>query len=84
MSDENKETVGEQLPEGRVQVTVKSAFMYNGTFVKEGDVIDMNVERAVNHMRVGDVERDEELIAKVKEDRKAKADALRADAEGEW
>lgn len=81
MSDSNNEN---QLPEGRVNVTVKSGFMYNGTFVTEGEVIEMNIDRAVNHMRAGDIERDEELIAKVKDDRVAKAKAAQADAEGEW
>ncbi len=86
MSDENSkvETAETKLPEGRVMVTIKTGFMYNGTFVNEGEVVEMNVDRAVNHMRVGDVERDEELIAKVKEARTAKAKAAQADAEGDW
>jgi len=55
-----------QLPAGRVMVKILSPFKYNGTFVQAGDVVEMNEDRAVNHMRVGDVERNEELIAKIK------------------
>lgn len=84
MSEENKDIQEDKLPSGRVKVTVKSAFMYNGTFVKEGDVIDMNEERAVNHMRVGDLERDEALITRIKEKRAAAAKQLQDDAEGDW
>ena len=59
-------------------------FMYNGSFVREGDEIDMNEDRAVNHMRAGDVERDEELIQKIKDRRTAAAQAAIADAGGDW
>ncbi len=58
--------------------------MYNGTMVQEGEQVEMNDERAVNHMRVGDVERDEALIDKIKSKRHAAATAAIADAEGSW
>lgn len=79
MADEKK-----TLPDGRVQVKVLKGFMYNGSMVNPDDVIEMNLERAVNHMRVGDVERQEDLIEKVKASRVAAAEAAKADAEGEW
>lgn len=72
------------LPEGRVLVKVLKPFMYNGVFVKPGDKVEFNEERAVNHMRAGDVERQEELIAKIKSQREAKAEAAIADAKAEW
>lgn len=74
----------EQLPAGKVRATILRPFKYNGEFVQAGDVVVMNEERAVNHMRVGDVERQEDLIAKVKERRIAAAEAAKADAGGDW
>lgn len=68
----------------RVNVKVLKPFMYNGSFVKEGEEIDMNESRAVNHMRVGDLSRDETLINKVKAERLGAAKAAQADAEAEW
>ncbi len=78
------ETINQALPEGRVLVKVLKPFKYNGEFVDVGQMIDMNESRAVNHMRVGDLERNEELIEKIKQQRVAAAEAARADAEGEW
>ncbi len=68
----------------RVSVKIAKAFQYNGSFVREGDEVDMNESRAVNHMRVGDVVRDESLINKVKAERLGAAKAAQADAEAEW
>lgn len=65
-------------------VKVLKAFKYNGEFVYEGDVIEMNENRAVNHMRVGDLERDEALIEKIKQERIAAAEAAAKDAGGDW
>ena len=83
MSDENKD-VEQANKSGRVLVKILKAFMYNGSFVREGGEIDMNEDRAVNHMRAGDVERDEELIQKIKDRRTAAAQAAIADAGGDW
>lgn len=82
MPDETEEK--KALPEGRVMVVVLRPFKYNGTFVQEGDTIEMNQDRAVNHMRVGDLERDDELIQQVKDRRIAAAEAAKGDAEGDW
>jgi len=68
----------------RVKVKIIRPFKYNGTFVEAGQEVDMNEERAVNHMRVGDVERNENLIKKIKERRAAAADAAKADANKDW
>lgn len=73
-----------KLPEGRVLVKVLKPFKYNGEFVDVGQEINMNEDRAVNHMRVGDLERDESLIEKVKARRIAAAEAAKSDAAGEW
>lgn len=58
--------------------------MYNGTLVKPGDEIEMNDERAANHMRAGDVERDEKVVEIIKARRLAAANAAAADASGTW
>jgi len=71
--------------EKRVKVKILRPFMYNGELLKEGqEDVDMNIERAVNHMRAGDVERQDDVIAEVKQARSAAADAAKADAEGDW
>ena len=72
------------LPDGRVMVVIAKPFMYNGNLLKVGDKVEMNRNRAVNHMRVGDVERDDVLIAEVKQVRVDAAEAAKADAQGEW
>jgi hypothetical protein len=68
----------------KVKIKILRPFQYNGKFVNEGDEIEMNEERAVNHMRVGDVERDEQLIKKIKEQRQAAAEAAIVDAQANW
>lgn len=68
----------------KVKVKVAKPFMFNGLFVKPGDEVEMNEERAVNHMRAGDLERNEEVISKIKARREASANAALADAKGEW
>jgi hypothetical protein len=83
MSDEN--TIDTPvISQDRVVVKILKPFMYNGSFVREGDEVEMNEARAVNHMRVGDVERNEDLIKKIKEQRTSAAQAAIADAEGDW
>jgi hypothetical protein len=67
-----------------IKVKILKAFKYNGTFVEPGQVVDMNEARAVNHMRAGDVERDEALISKIKAQREAEATAAIADARKDW
>lgn len=79
MGDENK-----SLPEGRVMAKILVPFQYNGTMLKVGDVVEMNEERAVNHMRAGDVERDEALISKIKQRRVDAAEAAKSDANADW
>lgn len=69
---------------GRTKVKILKPFQYNGQFVHPGDEVDMNEERAVNHMRAGDVDRDEVLINKIKTRRVAAAEAAKADAGGDW
>ncbi len=78
------ETPATPLAEGRVMVKILKPFKYNGNFVEEGQLVEMNESRAVNHMRVGDIERDEELIKKIKDQRTAAANAAIADAGGDW
>lgn len=68
----------------KVTVTIVNPFMYNGTMLKAGDEVELPRDRAVNHMRVGDVERDDALIEAVKQERKAKAEAAIADANKDW
>jgi len=68
----------------RVKVKIVRPFKYNGQFVEAGQEVEMNEDRAVNHMRVGDVERNEDLIKKIKERRAAAADAAKADAQKDW
>lgn len=68
----------------RINVKILKPFMYNGTMLQIGDVVEMNDERAVNHMRAGDVERDEGLINEIKERRSAAAEAAMDDAKGDW
>ena len=80
-TDENE---NKPLPSGRTTVKILRPFKYNGQFVQEGQMVDMNEDRAVNHMRAGDVERNEELIIKVKQRRQAAAEAAAADAKGDW
>lgn len=72
------------MPEGRVTVKVLKGFMYNGTMLKAGDSVEMNEDRAVNHMRAGDLERDEKVVEKVKARRLGAAKAAQADASGDW
>lgn len=79
-----EDTQATPLAEGRVLVKVIKPFKYNGEFVEEGQTIEMNEARAVNHMRVGDIERDEDLIQKIKDQRTAAAEAAIADAGGDW
>lgn len=73
-----------ELAPGRVLAKIVRAFMYNGTMLEVGQSVDMNEERAVNHMRAGDVERDNALVEKVKNRRLEAAKAAQADAEGNW
>ena len=80
MGNENEKN----LPEGRVMVKIIRPFKYNGTFVEAGAEVEMNEERAVNHMRAGDVERQEPLIEKIKQRRIAAAEAAKADAGLDW
>lgn len=68
----------------RVNVKILKPFVYNGMMLQTGDVAEMNDERAVNHMRAGDVERDEGLINEIKERRTAAAEAAMDDAKGDW
>lgn len=70
--------------EKRITVKILRPFMYNGKYVEAGSDVEMNIERAVNHMRVGDIERDENAIAEVKQARQAAAEAAAADAKGDW
>lgn len=70
--------------EKRVTAKIAKPFMYNGELLAVGQEVDMNIERAVNHMRVGDVERDEDAINEVKAARQAAAEAATADAKGDW
>lgn len=72
------------MSEGKVKVKILKSFMYNGIDLAPGDEVEMNFSRAVNHMRVGDVERDEELIATIKAERIARAEAAKKDAQGDW
>lgn len=58
--------------------------MYNGQMVVAGAEVEMNENRAVNHMRVGDVERQEKLVERVKQRRLGAAKAAQKDAEGKW
>lgn len=81
---EEKVNPSSSLPEGRVLVKIVRPFKYNGVFVSEGDEVEMNEDRAVNHMRIGDVERQDELIKKVKDRRIAAAEAAKGDALGDW
>ena len=71
------------MPE-KVKVTIRQPFMYNGTLAKVGDVVDMYDERAYNHMRAGDVERDEAIIATVRQRRLAAAEAAHKNASESW
>lgn len=68
----------------KIKVKVLKPFQYNGVYVGVGEEVEMNEERAVNHMRVGDVERNEQLIIKIKEQRAAAAEAVIADAQKNW
>jgi len=68
----------------RVKVEILKSFMYNGKRVQPGDIVEFNEDRAVNHMRAGDIKRDESLIKKIKEQRIAEAEALKTDAQKEW
>lgn len=68
----------------KIKAKVIRPFMYNGKMLKKGEVVEFNIERAVNHMRVGDLERNEEAIKKVKEKRRGQAEALLKDAEKDW
>ena len=68
----------------RVKVKVAKPFMYNGNLLDVGSEVEMNDERAANHMRAGDVERDERLILIIKARREAAASAAIADARGDW
>lgn len=70
--------------EKRVTAKIAKPFMYNGVLLEVGQEVEMNIERAVNHMRVGDVERDEDAINEVKAARQAAAEAATADAKGDW
>lgn len=83
MSEES-ESLPSSLPNGRVMAKILKPFKYNGEFVQAGDVVEMNEERAVNHMRVGDIERQEDLINKIKQQRIDAADAAKSDAGGDW
>lgn len=68
----------------KIKVKILKSFFYNGILVKEGDEVEMNKERAVNHMRAGDIKRDEQLIKKIKEQRLAAAEAAKSDALEDW
>ena len=68
----------------KINVKIAKPFMFNGQMLNVGDEVEMNASRAVNHMRVGDVERDEDLIAEIKASRIADAKSAQADAEGDW
>lgn len=81
MANENPPSA---LPDGRVLAKVLKPFQYNGVQLKEGDVVDFNEERAVNHMRAGDVERNEALINKIKQRRIDAAEAAKSDASQDW
>lgn len=70
--------------DGRVLVKIIKPFKYNGEFVQEGQEVEMNEDRAVNHMRVGDVERQDDLINKVKQRRIDAAKAAQDDASRDW
>lgn len=70
--------------EKRITAKVLKPFMYNGTLLEVDQEVDLNIERAVNHMRVGDVERNEDAIAEVKAYRQAAAESAQADAKGDW
>lgn len=68
----------------KLKVKILRAFKYNGEFVAPGQEVEMNEERAANHMRAGDIERNEELISKIKAQREAAATAAIADARKDW
>lgn len=69
----------------RVKVKILKPFMYNGKMLEvDQEDVDMNIERAVNHMRVGDVERNEEVVNEVKQARLDAANSAAADAKGDW
>jgi hypothetical protein len=70
--------------EKRITAKIVKPFIYNGALLEAGQEVEMNIERAVNHMRVGDVERNEEAIGEVKASRQAAAEAAQADAKGDW
>lgn len=68
----------------RVKVKIAKPFMYNGVMVQPGDEVEMFADRAYNHMRVGDVERDENVVSEIKAKREAAAKAALADAQKDW
>lgn len=68
----------------KVKVKIVKPFMYNGKMLSKDEEVEMNIARAVNHMRVGDVERDEVLVDRIKQERIAAAEAAKADAQGDW
>lgn len=68
----------------KLTVKIVKPFMYNGTMVRTGQDIEMNFGRAVRHMRVGDIERNESAIKQYKLALKSEAEAKLKDAESDW
>ncbi len=58
-----------------MKIKVKAPFMYNGKMLQAGDEEEMNEDKAVRHMRAGDLEKDQKAIEKYKNKMIAKHEA---------
>lgn len=59
----------------KVKCKVLKPFMYNGKLLVEGEIAEFYTDRAARHMRIGDLEKDENVVEAYK-------NKLRAEAEG--
>jgi len=59
-----------------VKAKVKEPFMHNGELLPKGKVVSLDLETAVNLMRVGTLERDEKAIAEMKKVWKSRAESI--------
>jgi len=75
MSDAKKNTL---------VVKVINPWLYNGVMLKEGEDIELNFNKAIRHMKVGDVERDEDGIKRYKATQKSNAEAQLRDSQADW
>lgn len=68
----------------KLKVKVLKPFMYNGTMLRYGQEVELDFNRAVRHMRFGDVERNEDAIKTYKARLEAEAQAQIESAKSDW